>query len=233
MKNHYSIFFFTIVLVWGCAETDKSMVAWWTFDSAENGIVKDQSGNGWDALSHGAVLGDGKTGKSFYSDGKGYLEVKHTPAMDNFKNGITVAVWINRDRDSSHTYNCAVTREVKGSWSEYFDIAISRNKALFAIDADGANYKQIESNDSIPLNQWIHLAGTFDNTTMRLYINGKEAATLPYEKLLVFSDQNPLIIGSNTNDQGIVMHDFFYGYIDDLKIFNRALKAEEIKEISK
>ncbi|HPG41279.1 MAG TPA: LamG domain-containing protein [bacterium] len=217
----------------GCSKKDPSLVAWWNFDSVNSGIVKDMSGNGLDAVSRNATFGKGKSGQAFYGDGKGYLEVKYTPAMNDFKNGITLSVWIFRDRNSNKVYNCVVTREVRDTWSEYFDIAVVNNKPLFAIDADGANYQQAEGPDSIPLNKWIHLTGTFDNKTMRLYINGKESATLPYEKPFTFSDKNPLIIGSNTNDQGKIMHDFFYGYIDDLKIFNRSLSAEEIMELAK
>jgi hypothetical protein len=48
-----------------------------------------------------------------------------------------------------------------------------------------------------------------------------------------FSDKNPLIIGSNTNDGGQVFHDYFYGKMDELKIFNRALSSSEIKILSK
>jgi hypothetical protein len=229
MKKKFYLYFFALTLFCSCDKNDKSLVAWWNFDSAENGIVKDVSGNGLDAVCRDAAFGNGKNGKAFYGDGKGYLEVKYKPAMDDFKNGITIAVWINRDRDSSmNAYNCGFTREIKGTWSEYFDIAIKKNKALFAIDADGASYKQIESKDSIPLSRWIHLAGTFDNKIMRLYMNGKESASMPYEKPFIFADQNPFIIGSNTNDQGKIMHDFFYGYMDDLKIYNRPLSADEI-----
>lgn len=153
-----------------CTEKDKSFVAGWNFDSAENGIVKDISGNGLDAVCRDAVFGDGKSGKALYSDGKGYLEVKYSHLLDDFKNGITISSWIYRDRDSSKAYNCVVTRKVRDTWSEYFDIAVLKNKPLFAIDADGAHYKQTECPDSIPVNQWYHLAGTFDNKTMRLYI---------------------------------------------------------------
>lgn len=223
-----------ITLLCGCSKKNESMVAWWNFDAAENGVVKNVSGKSWDAACLDATFGSGRIGKAFYGDGKGYLEVKYNPSMDNFKKGLTISVWIYRDCDSSlNAYNCIITREVKDSWSEYFDIAILNNKPLFAIDADGESYKQIESQDSIPLNQWIHLAGTFDNKTMRLYINGKEVAIHPYEKPFSFSDQNPIIIGSNTNDQGKIMHDFFYGYIDELKVFNYALTATEINDLAK
>ena len=232
MKNIY-LFIFILLLLFGCKQKDNSLVAWWNFDSEENGIIKDLSGNGFDAVCHDAVFRNGKSGNAFHGDGKGYLEVKYSPEMDHFKDGITISVWINCDRDSSKAYNCVITRETRDTWSEYFDIAVLNNKPLFAIDADGASYKQVDCIDSIPLNQWVHLAGTYDNKTMRLYINGWEAAALNNGIAFQFADQNPLIIGSNTNDQGKSMHDFFFGYIDDLKIYNRPLSAEEIKELAR
>ncbi|MDX2194906.1 MAG: LamG domain-containing protein [Cytophagales bacterium] len=220
-----------LTMLWSCAKKNDSLVAYWDFDNVENNMVKDLSDNGYHAIVHDAVFDEGKIGKAFHGDGKGYLEVKYNPALDKFEQGITIAAWVCRD--TSTLWNCLITRETQDNWSEYYDIAINKNKPLFSIDPDGKNFVKAEHSDSLPVGQWIHLAGTFDNKTYKLYINGKEAASGMKEMPFVFTDQNPIYIGSNTNDAGATMHDYFFGKIDELKIYNRALNNEEILTLTK
>ncbi|MFN8254370.1 MAG: LamG domain-containing protein [Bacteroidales bacterium] len=222
---------FLALMLFSCNKKDPSLIAWYNFDSVENGLVKDLSGNHLDAVSHEAMFSEGKSGKSFHGDGKGYLEVKYTSLMENFKDGITIAAWVNRDTSSS--WNCIITRETKDNWSEYFDLGVFQNKPLFSVDPDGGNFIKTEYNLDLPTGKWIHLSGTFDNKTYKLFIDGKEVASGVKEMKFNFTDKNPWLIGSNTNDQGKSMHDFFFGEIDDLKIYNRALTAEEILELAK
>lgn len=222
-----------ILILTACSQKDPSLVAHWDFDSAENNLVADRSANGLDARVVNASFSEGLKGNAFNGNGQGYLEVPYSPAFDQFEKGITISAWVYRDADSSQNYNCIVTRETGASWSEYFDLAIHQNHPLLAIDLDGNSYIQTDCKETLPLKQWIHLAGTFDNQTFRLYVNGEETASGKKEGSFQFSDTNPLIIGSNTNDGGQVFHDYFYGKIDELKIFNRALSSSEIKTLSK
>lgn len=222
-----------IMILSSCIQKDPSLAGYWDFDSVENNVVRDRSGNELDARVVNAQFADGYKGKAFNGDGSGYLEVPYTALFDQFEEGITISAWIYRDADSSQTYNCIVTRETGSSWSEYFDLAIYQNHPLFAIDLDGNSYIQTDCKETLPLKQWIHLAGTFDNQTFRLYVNGKETASGNKAGSFNFSDKNPLIIGSNTNDGGKIFHDYFHGKIDELKIFNRALSNHEILDLSK
>ena len=38
-----------------------------------------------------------------------------------------------------------------------------KNKALFSVDADGARYKNIKSDEGMPVSEWSLLDGTCDN----------------------------------------------------------------------
>ena len=46
-----------------------------------------------------------------------------------------------------------------------------------------------------------------------------------------FADTNPLIIGGNTNTQGKKWVDCFHGAIDDVRLYRRALRGEEISKL--
>ena len=99
-------------------------------------------------------------------------------------------------------------------------------------EADGAHYKNIKSVDDMPVGEWIHLAGTYDNAVFKLYVNGTLARSEPYSTPFKYQDVNPIIIGGNTNSKGKTWVDCFHGRIDDVRLYNRALTEEEILQIS-
>lgn len=211
------------------APKDNNLVAYWDFDEVKKGEIKDKSGNGLHAFGTNVLLSEGIKGKAFYGKGN-FLQVNHQPILDHFEKGITISAWVYRE--ASTTWNCIVTRQTKNNTSEYFDVGVFKNKPLFSIDGDGDHFLMVEHPDSLPVQQWIHLAGTYDNSAYRLFINGKMVAMGQSNIKYKFTDTNPLLIGANTNDRGVTINDFFYGKIDELKIFNRPLSEEEIKKLN-
>lgn len=74
----------------------------------------------------------------------------------------------------------------------------------------------------LAINTWTHVAGTWDGTTERLYINGVQVASSAANGTLQVN-ANPVRIGGNTYGT-----EFFKGRIDEVRIYNRALTASEI-----
>ena len=85
----------------------------------------------------------------------------------------------------------------------------------------------------MPAGEWIHLAGTYDNAEFKLYVNGRLVKSAPGSGPFRFHDQNPLLIGGNSNNQGQTWLDCFHGMIDEARLFNRALSAPEIEALTK
>jgi hypothetical protein len=74
----------------------------------------------------------------------------------------------------------------------------------------------------LALNTWAHLAATFDGTNLRLYVNGTLVATRPASGSIVQS-ASPLQIGGAST-----INSWFQGRIDEVRLYNRALTAQEI-----
>ncbi len=159
------------------------------------------------------------------------LQVDYQPVLDSFPKGITVMAWIKKDT-ASH-WNTIVSREIGSGWSEYVGLAVHHNKALFSIDPDGKNYRNVKSDESLLPGIWYHLAGTFDNETIKLYINGKLTKSRFCQSPIRFQDKNPLLIGGNSNDQNHSLVDCFIGSIDEVRIYKRALSLPEINQLMK
>ena len=81
----------------------------------------------------------------------------------------------------------------------------------------------VTASGQLPLNTWSHLAITIDGTALRLFVNGTQVKSTAASGTLTPS-ANPLRIGGNT-----VWGEYFSGKIDEVRIYNRALSAAEIK----
>src|SRR6185503_13450636 len=91
----------------------------------------------------------------------------------------------------------------------------------------------VQIDASIPANQLVHVAGTFDDASndLRLYVNGTQVAqqTTAVSPELNLPGANPGIgIG---NIQGSSFGQPFNGLIDEVELFSRALSQTEIQAI--
>jgi len=85
--------------------------------------------------------------------------------------------------------------------------------------------------DPVAQNTWVHLAGTYDGATVRLYVDGVEVANQPLTGSFAH-DRTPVILGGNGNDASGVPTELFPGRIDELMLFGRALGADEIARLA-
>lgn len=74
---------------------------------------------------------------------------------------------------------------------------------------------------TIQLNQWYHMAGTYDGSVARLYLNGVQVATQSVV-ITPYTSSDPLTIG------GADFHTLHRGLIDNVAIFNTVLSASEL-----
>jgi hypothetical protein len=224
----------SVALLFACTvknRLDNNLVAYWSFDDSSSIVIKDLSGHKLDALNKGAVPCEGRNGKALFFDGKSVLQVNYKSYLDSFTRGLTVAAWIKKDT-ASH-WNTILSREIDSTWSEYFGLAVFKNHALFSVDPDGKKYINVMDSTFIIPDKWLLLAGTYDNDTFKLYVNGKLIQTGFCRGPLKFSDENPLLIGGNSNDKNHSTLDLFKGCIDEVKIYNKALSVEEITKLIK
>ena len=211
------------------ADLSKGLIGYWRFDEATGDQIKDSSGDANHGALQGAVRAVGKFGGAIECKKDALVVVPNSGSLSQMKEGITVAAWVNWATNSS--WNMIVSREVKGGTSEYFGLAIVKNKALFSVDPDGAHYKDVKSAKDMPPGEWVHLAGTYNNAEIKLYVDGRlvksDALAVPFQ----FQDQNPLVIGGNSNNECKSWVDCFYGLLDEVRLYNRPLSDAEILAI--
>ena len=75
----------------------------------------------------------------------------------------------------------------------------------------------------VPSSAWTHLAVTYNNSSLNLYVNGSLVRSVATSGALLTST-GVLRIGGNS-----VWGEYFQGIIDEVRIYNRALSQAEIQ----
>jgi len=137
-----------------------------------------------------------------------YVNIPNSSSLNPTGN-ITVECWVKRlgGVEASLIYKYFFSGEF-GLWINY-NIPAPR----FTIYAGGSRSSDVGGSAELPLNEWHHLAGTYDGTTVKLYVDGK----------LVGSANKSGAIGTNSNDITIGGNGwpaYFNGVIDEVRISN-------------
>jgi hypothetical protein len=226
--------------------TDPNLLCWWKFDEISRGTVTDFSGYDHFGTVYGAVAkADGKVGGALYFDGANDYVVDET--AENYLNGlsaITVCMWIKTDQigtdrgfldcvepDGKDRY---VTMRHDAAGASYGGTRVFK-MGVTSMLPDGSEYQQqLESSSKIQTTAWQHVAMTWKSAeVIRFYLNGNEntptGKTDPNTLGGVITGCTKLIIGKGGMDQGITAG--WKGMIDDVRIYDFALAAQDIKQV--
>jgi hypothetical protein len=215
------IYLVSFVLVLSTAgNASAELVAHWTLDEGSGNTAYDISGNGLD----GTLQGDpqwvvGKIGGALEFDGNGdYIDCGNDPIFD-ITEQITLTVWVNaNDMANSQNNmwlgkgdNAYAIKHQTGNYLEFFVYDGSWHSTQYTTNLESLN------------GEWHHMAGTFDGTELKFYLDGQLEITLAFEGT-IGTAAHPVTIGENSQATGR----FFDGMLDDLRIYNHTLTELEI-----
>jgi hypothetical protein len=199
------------------------LIAAYGFEEASGETVLDASGNGNTGTISGATRTTaGRFGRALVFDGvTDWVTVNDAPLLD-LTGGMTLEAWVYPSSAPS-LWRTIVAKERPGQ-TVYFLHASSSDGSRPAVGAEVNGVERFVSGGS-PLTaaQWVHLAGTYDGTRQRLYVNGTEVASQLASGPITVS-AGPLRIGGNG-----VWGEYFAGRIDEVRIYSRALSVAEIQ----
>jgi|LGVF01.1.fsa_nt_gb uncharacterized repeat protein (TIGR01451 family) len=205
---------------------DDGLVAEWHFDEGSGSVLADSSGNGNDGVIYGATWVEGKYGGALSFDGvDDYVEVSDSPELSGGVKDLTVEAWVKPESVSQHV---VIGKYRDTSWKDW-GINIRNNKLHFQYEYKSNNYDSFYGDSILNTNVWYHVAFVYSYTDKKtiLYLNGMNdgTRTLPTD----LPDTNtPVQIGRVGGSYGSRSN--FKGLIDEIKIYNSALTAEDIQE---
>lgn len=170
----------------------------------------------------------GRIGGAYNFDGQNdFIELQNSQLIQNLSK-MTVEAWVYPEKLGSEDYKIKsiITKGDFNAQRHFTLLMLANNKYEFFM-GDGIFHAGLESNSYAQRNSWQHIVATFDNTTKeaKIYINGNlDASTTLNGFTPNFQNTNNLRIGWGNSD------DFaFDGKIDEVRIYNRILSAEQIK----
>ena len=215
------------------SDLTSGLVAWYPLD----GNASDMSGNGFNTKINGARPSDDRNGKSngaFFFDGNDYIMTeKKLPIIGNDKR--TISLWFKSEKNDHGNYDSRQALVVTGNTrlDGLFEI-IFRND-LVTIHSWGP--KRNFNSGTVELNDWHLLTVTHDSGTTHkiwgrtsLFIDG----ILKNSKGNILNTMsNYLCIGSRENAHGKDATKSATGFIDDVRIYDRALSKDEVHALYK
>jgi hypothetical protein len=201
----------------------KGLVACYLFNEMTGETVFDLSGNGNNGtLENGVAWGNGRLKFDGVDD-----YVLDSGFNINFSS-FSFGAWVKFDDD--YRQPVIVGGDGSGSGDRPIDIFLGTGSArTIFVDTriDSADYSQSNSGVIPTLGQWYHIVGVYDGE-MSIYINGVLKAGQTGGNGTNGADgTDGLKIGEGTNLYGWG-NTFFNGSIDSVRIYNRALPAEEV-----
>lgn len=193
---------------------DMPLTSNWTKSSTTGSqIMTDRTPYSNDGKNYGAVIGS-----DFASfDGNDYIaDIVSKSILEPAS--ITVSSWINMDTDAPLARNIWLTK-----WYGYsMEIQATTRIPYFRLQGPGDTV----SNTALTLGQWHHFVGTYDPAIgRRVYLDGNLVGSGAANGAITHTRDFPLNIGRYAG--GI----YFKGKIKNVKIYDRALSAVEVRSL--
>ena len=198
------------------------LVAKWDFDTEEKGHFSDSSSNNCQLRNEGVSIESGRGGKVLQC-GKG-AAVCAAPAAFFHPGGITVSLWCKptEAKQSDRWMLSTVTSGADG-----YRLGLGGGCPRWQVPK-GSWSHGMGGEKPLPINEWSHVAATFDNKVMRLYVNGKEVGNL--ERQGFINKGSSITVGGYSS---VMERAMFKGQMDEVRVYRRVLSAEEIAELAK
>jgi len=236
MIKVFGILLVTILLTLTVLATGANATGLIAYYSFNDGTAQDNSGNGHNGeLFGGASIVPGKQGQAVHLDGSGSVNIPNAHGSLDPGNQVTVSCWMKAD----------VNNVVQGIvTTDYYGIEIGGGRnpqigVIFFVNTNGpfvhTSDKKGEGGIPIPTGEWHHVAGVYDGSSVKLYMDGSLAAeTLVSGSIPPMNTDSFLAIGSEMGIRArsyypsITETRYFKGNIDEVAIYNSALSASEV-----
>jgi len=199
----------------GCIDVPSGIISWWPADGDGTDIAGINNGTFGGLIS----FATGKVGRAF-----NFITTQDNVtanASGISEQQLTIEAWVQHrslitkiDRYLTITNEKAVLRH---------DGNNGPNQLHFFMNINGT-LSHVRANNVLQVGVWHHVAGTYNGSIMRMYLDGVEVGNLVVSGIV--ADGSNVAFGGDTTEK-------MDGLIDEAAIYNRALTANEIAAIYK
>jgi hypothetical protein len=206
---------------------NQGLIAHYPFD----GNANDVSGyNNHGTVSGATLTADrfGNPNSAYYFDGNDQIDIANAVIL-NPTTGISISAWYKSVSFMGSGFSAIFAKGFTSHINPYYQYKIGVTgdqyappQFRFALTANGnVSVTATPANSWVPGN-WYYLAGTFDGSVLRLYVNGVMTASVSNPGSISTYSTN-VRFGNNTTAA-----DYITGTVDDTRIYDRALTPAEV-----
>lgn len=197
------------------------------FETVDQTIVTDVSGNGNDAVLNGnAAIKEGQdgSGNALYLDGSNGTFAELPVGFFDGRDTFSISMDVKPEKVDGNFFTFTFGQDS----NKYYFLKTSKDslKSVMTTHSYGREFGFTQKVEELVKDQWLHLTVVMDDGTMKLYLG---------ENLM--AEQNDIPI--SVKDLGVGLKSYlgksfyendayFQGYFDNVKVYNRVLRGVEI-----
>lgn len=203
------------------------LLAEYLFNEGSGSVINDSSGNGNDGQVMGNPVWEYEPNYRFKFDGHTYVQLpQELTSFGKESNNFTFEGWFESEPTSYAQFYYGKNGTDNGN-----NLLIGETGTpTYKLDAgSGSNSLIYNSNIAVQKNQKVHVVWTVENNVLKIYKNGVLEYTQTIEPRNNWDDNKAPQLGMDldptTNPEG----NFFKGYMEQVRMYNRSLTETEIK----
>ena len=206
------------------AGSEDGLELYYSFDENQGSWVPDDSGNGRTGTVAGATYAtNGVAGGAYAFNGNGRILVSH-PEFIHGRTALSYGAWFNPSAahiggilGKTEDYNLTIQLNIGASPPNLHNSLETTSEG---------HYVQVEN--QLRYNEWQHAMVTYDGTWMRMYCDGILTTSVAYDVVApIRSNALGMAVGDSSDRRGWL----FRGLIDEVRIYSRALSAQEVASV--
>jgi hypothetical protein len=199
------------------------LVGHWTL----NGNVKDAGPGGFDGELHGCAPNADQTGapgQALYFGGPragttdgDYATVNHGSFLPPRAEAITVATWVMLSEPESNAW------VAQGE-----DFVIWQSGSAIGLSISTPTTDGVKASVDLTSPRWVHFVGTYDGTTLRVYLDGVLSASRDHVHPGPISSLTDGVLRLGADKR---LTEYWSGVMSDLRLYDRVLTDTEIADL--
>ncbi|MBI5360468.1 MAG: DUF2341 domain-containing protein, partial [Planctomycetes bacterium] len=203
----------------------------WPLSEGTGGTAADISGNNFTGtLVNSPTWTTGKFGNGLQFNGSTQRITTADSSSWDFGTGdFSIEGWVNYGAFSGVMRLICAGSQADGANKQWiFGNWTSPYRLNFAY-YNGAGYTDLASNSiTVSTGAWYHIAMVRSGTTVYFYFNGSNVGSSALGAVAINGGSSGTIIGARYSANTSDIIEYMNGYMDDIRVYNRALSAEEI-----
>ena len=205
-------------------DLNDGLVGYWKMDEGIGTSIVDYSGNNNTGIFSGSTPPSWTSGKygtgTSFSSANTYIDIGSTSSVNLTGSNLTISGWVKLDTNTT-------TNTLLGKTNQYWVVFYpsGSNWQISYADSSNWNFANFGYHGSFSSSVWHHIAVTKDpNFLVTIYVDGVKIVSKTFGGNISTQAGN-LNIGGYGNIYGL------NGYLDEVRLYNRALSPTEITKL--